>query len=114
MKINLGLRRAFIWTFIIADVNTAIIGADFLAHYDLLVDLKRKRLLDQVTSLESPGSVQEAEHCNIRSFSLEVPYGDLLAEFPTLTATMPPGKGSSTTTVLHIITTGQPVSSRPR
>ncbi|XP_049539533.1 uncharacterized protein LOC125953796 [Anopheles darlingi] len=43
MKINLGLRRAFIWTFIIADVNTAIIGADFLVHYDLLVDLKRKR-----------------------------------------------------------------------
>ncbi|XP_050093837.1 uncharacterized protein LOC126576572 [Anopheles aquasalis] len=55
LRVSLRLRRAFTWTFIIADVNTAIIGADFLAHYDLLVDLKHKRLLERLTSLETPG-----------------------------------------------------------
>ncbi|GFX07235.1 hypothetical protein TNCV_2972121 [Trichonephila clavipes] len=43
-KLNLGLRRPFIWTFIIADVSSPIIGADFLKHFNLLIDLKKKRL----------------------------------------------------------------------
>ncbi|GFX84627.1 retrovirus-related Pol polyprotein from transposon 17.6 [Trichonephila clavipes] len=43
-ELNLGLRRPFIWTFIIADVSSPIIGADFLKHFNLLIDLKKKRL----------------------------------------------------------------------
>ncbi|GFU12164.1 uncharacterized protein TNCV_1440731 [Trichonephila clavipes] len=41
--LNLGLRRPFIWTFIIADVSSPIIGADFLKHFNLLIDLKKKK-----------------------------------------------------------------------
>ncbi|GFX36791.1 transposon Ty3-I Gag-Pol polyprotein [Trichonephila clavipes] len=41
-ELNLGLRRPFIWTFIIADVSSPIIGADFLKHFYLLIDLKKK------------------------------------------------------------------------
>ncbi|GFS83795.1 hypothetical protein TNCV_611211 [Trichonephila clavipes] len=43
-ELNLGLRRPFIWTFIIADVSSPIIGADFLKHFNLLIDLKKKDL----------------------------------------------------------------------
>ncbi|GFS64010.1 gag-pol polyprotein [Trichonephila clavipes] len=42
-ELNLGLRRPFIWTFMIADVSSPIIGADFLKHFNLLIDLKKKR-----------------------------------------------------------------------
>ncbi|GFX64392.1 transposon Tf2-11 polyprotein [Trichonephila clavipes] len=42
-ELNLGLRRPFIWTFIIADVSSPIICADFLKHFNLLIDLKKKR-----------------------------------------------------------------------
>ncbi|GFW79506.1 retrovirus-related Pol polyprotein from transposon 297 [Trichonephila clavipes] len=42
-ELNLGLRRPFIWTFIIADVSSPIIGSDFLKHFNLLIDLKKKR-----------------------------------------------------------------------
>ncbi|GFV00834.1 hypothetical protein TNCV_1386491 [Trichonephila clavipes] len=42
-ELNLGLRRLFIWTFIIADVSSPIIGADFLKHFNLLIDLEKKR-----------------------------------------------------------------------
>lgn len=37
--IDLGLNRQFTWNFIIADVKVPIIGSDFLAHFDLLIDL---------------------------------------------------------------------------
>ncbi|GFW50562.1 retrovirus-related Pol polyprotein from transposon 17.6 [Trichonephila clavipes] len=53
-ELNLGLRRPFIWTFITADVSSPIIGADFLKHFNLLIDLKKKRLVDVETSLFTP------------------------------------------------------------
>ena len=36
-ELGLGLRRAFTWKFVIADVAKPIIGADFLNHFGLLV-----------------------------------------------------------------------------
>ncbi|GFV07403.1 uncharacterized protein TNCV_1737611 [Trichonephila clavipes] len=53
-ELNLGLRRPLIWTFIIADVSSPIIGANFLKHFNLLIDLKKKRLMDVETSLFTP------------------------------------------------------------
>ena len=37
--------RRFTWTFLLADVAMPIIGADFLRHFGLLVDLGEMRLL---------------------------------------------------------------------
>ena len=53
LSLDLGLRRQFTWRFVVADVSKPIIGADFLAHYGVLVDIKNHRLLDQVTHLTS-------------------------------------------------------------
>ena len=39
LSLNIGLCRTFQWVFIIADVKNPIIGADFLRHYSLLVDV---------------------------------------------------------------------------
>lgn len=50
LSLKFNLRRCFRWEFIIADVKTAILGADFLAHYALLVDLQGGKLIDQSTS----------------------------------------------------------------
>ena len=36
--VDVGLKRQYPWTFIVADVKQPIIGADFLIHYNLLVD----------------------------------------------------------------------------
>lgn len=51
LVLDLNLRRAFRWTFIVADVKQPIIGADFLTHNRLLIDLSTRRLIDQVTRL---------------------------------------------------------------
>ena len=36
---DVGLKREYSWTFIVADVKQPILGADFLIHCNLLVDL---------------------------------------------------------------------------
>lgn len=37
LVLNLGLRRAFLWRFVIANVSRLIIGTDFLSYYKLLI-----------------------------------------------------------------------------
>ena len=45
LTLDLGLRRAFSWPFIIGDVRDAILGADFLIHSGLLLDMQHRRLV---------------------------------------------------------------------
>ena len=53
--LNLRFHRTFQSPFIIADVHKPIIGADFLRHFNLLVDMCHKRLVDVIPQLTSPG-----------------------------------------------------------
>ncbi|GFT13168.1 uncharacterized protein NPIL_201091 [Nephila pilipes] len=48
--LDLGLRRVFQWPFIFAPVSQPIIGADFLSHYRLLVDIRHECLVDSLQS----------------------------------------------------------------
>ena len=60
MTLNIGPRRTFQWVFIITEVKNPIIGADFLHHYSILVDLAHNRLMDSLTQLQVQGiAVQE-------------------------------------------------------
>ncbi|XP_071041381.1 uncharacterized protein [Parasteatoda tepidariorum] len=57
LNLDIGLRRIFPWTFTIADVSRPILGADFLSHYDILVDLKSKSLIDKLTNVTFCGKI---------------------------------------------------------
>lgn len=46
LSIDLSLGRKFPWNFCIASVPYPIIGADFLNHFGLSVDLKNRRFTD--------------------------------------------------------------------
>ena len=46
----LKLRRSFHWNFLVADVTHPLLGIDFLQHFELTIDCKRKSLLDNVTN----------------------------------------------------------------
>ena len=39
--VDVGLKRDYAWTIRVADIKQPIIGADFLIHYSLLVDLTK-------------------------------------------------------------------------
>ena len=51
------LRRDFPWRCIVADVTTPIIGADFLAHYGILIDFKNCRIQDSTTKIFAHGQI---------------------------------------------------------
>lgn len=55
LTLDLGLRRTFRWTFIVADVKKPILGADFLSKFSLLVDVRHCRLSDTTTHLKVQG-----------------------------------------------------------
>lgn len=114
LVLDLGLRRALRWTFVIADVNAPILGADFLANFKLLVDISARRLIDEVTNLKVLASIVSSNESSIKTVDVSHPYYDLLAEFPDITKPVSfkePPKHS----VLHYIeTSGPPVYARCR
>ncbi|GFU24768.1 hypothetical protein TNCV_793911 [Trichonephila clavipes] len=113
-ELNLGLRRPFIWTFLIADVSSPIIGADFLKHFNLLIDLKKKRLVDVETSLFTSCVFSNIVQPSILTVDANISFKSILSEYPDLSNPSLISKSSSHGTVHHIITTGPPVTTRPR
>ena len=118
LTLNLGLRRDFTWSFVIADVSRAIIGVDFLAYHDLLVDVARRRLIDAKTLLTVLGHLSKTRAVDaIRTIPTDSGYHRLLLDYPEITR--PDGAPRSSeprhATVHHIRTTpGQPVAMKPR
>ena len=55
LTLNLGLRHSFQWIFIVADVMHAILGADFLHHFGLSVDIQKLLFTDTQTQLQVNG-----------------------------------------------------------
>lgn len=45
LTVDLGLRTKFSWKFVISDFGPALIGIDFLKHFCLSIDLRRRRLI---------------------------------------------------------------------
>ena len=113
--VDVGLKREYPWTFIEADVKQPIIGADFLIHYNLLVDLRSRCLRDMRTGLAIAASLSSITPLSLnRVDTVQNEYTKLLGQFPELTR--PTTKGE---TVKHgitpkIVTKGHPVFARPR
>lgn len=113
---NMCLRRAFIWRFVIAEVQSAIICVDFLSHYRLLLDPRNKRLIDSRTHLTAKGYTDTADGASIRTIVGESVYHGLLMELPHLTREPVFERELIRHGVVqHIETTsGPPVCSKPR
>ena len=118
LTLNLGLRRTFRWIFVVADLRTPIIGADFLAEFGLLVDLKHSKLIDCTTNLTINGISTNGGPDYVRpmiSRLVDCPrFRTLLQEFPDVTRPVYQERDIKHTTTHHITTTGPPVTSRPR
>lgn len=55
VTLNLGLKRPIRWIFVIADVQSPIIGSYLLRHFDLLIDVKNGKLKDKLTNIAIRG-----------------------------------------------------------
>lgn len=115
LKLSLGLRKDFHWIFLVADVSCPLLGADFLSAHDLLVDTKRKKLIDHQTGLTSSGSLSSFPSTQLTAAvtTSNPEFESLLREFPSLTHTSNHPEPQHAVRH-HIETTGPPVFCRPR
>lgn len=114
IELNLGLRRKFRWPFIVADVTRAIIGADFLEHFDLMVDLRKRRLVDSLTKLATITGVTKSNIAKISTINDDNKYARVLREYIDITRPTPSSESKRTKVTHHITTKGQPVFERFR
>lgn len=118
--LDLKLRRSLQWLFTIADVSTPIIGADFIAKFGLLIDLKENRLLDPNTTMSTKGQVETAKvhsisTVNLKNTTISPLYMELISSFQDITCAKLHETSQHTPDVVHrIITSGQPVAERAR
>ena len=100
--------------FVIADVAMPILGADFLRHFGLIVDMGRHRLSDSSTNLEVKGrTVDQPALCLTLLPLSQNSFQAILKEYPTVLQTSPQQPVKHTVTH-HIQTTGPPTHSATR
>lgn len=71
--VDVGIKRHLKWSFLLADIPKIVIGADFLNYYDLLYDVKSRRLIDNQSKA---ATFNEEKFDPKRIFT----YADLVAE----------------------------------
>ena len=114
LTLNLGLRRTFRWVFIIADIQQPVVGADFLYHFGLLVDMRHSMLVDSTTNLRVHGIIcPDQDHSSDTGFRRlpkdeSSPFSHLHAVFPAITQACSSDRPVKHTVVHHITTTGSP------
>ena len=117
LPLKFGARR-FEWSFLLAQVDRPILGADFLRANGLIVDLQGSQLLDSSTMSPLPASTSSPASSTSQLYTalLSTPdvVRDLLAEFPDIVGSgfsdLKPTHGVQH----HISTRGQPVFAKAR
>ncbi|UYV81644.1 K02A2.6-like, partial [Cordylochernes scorpioides] len=114
-NVDIGLRLQFQWPFVIANTNRAILGADFLNNFGLIIDIKNKRLIDGITNLSIRGVIQSiSDMGNIWTLNSSSKVSAILTKYPNL-CRPPSDFVEAKHSVKHYIPTrGQPIHSKAR
>ena len=116
MTLDLGLRRSFRWIFVIADVQSPILGVDFLRHFGLLVNLRHSRLSNELTQLKVQGISATTFSPNPTLLRTQpvTEFQAILSEFPELVQPCCQDHPVKHDVTHHIVTTGPPVRAHTR
>jgi cleavage and polyadenylation specificity factor subunit 1 len=105
--------RRFQQEFQICEVSEPLLGADFLAHHEMAIDFKTKRLLSFDGHAISCHASSKGNHNTVMGMHKDNPFDNLLAEFPELLVQK--FTSSQKHGVEHyILTEGPPVYSKAR
>ena len=110
--------RTFTWKFVLAAVDRAILGFDFLAHFGLLVDAAAGRLLDSVRgapvcAVSSPAEAPPSAS-STAALDLHPSVHWLLSEFSDLHGVGFSDIKPSHGVCHHVVTHGPPIRARAR
>lgn len=114
LRLDLNLRRSFTWTFVVAAVKQPILGADFLSHFGLVVDLKASKLIDKNTNFNTLACVITTKEPSIKTLDSSHPYYELLSSYPDITKQTSFKVSTNHSVFHHIETQGPPVHARAR
>ncbi|GFW59646.1 hypothetical protein TNCV_2756551 [Trichonephila clavipes] len=114
LSLDLGLRRIFQWTFLVGNVSTPIIGADFLYNFRLVPDISNQALLDSETNIKCHCILGNSRIHSIKTVSGDSVYHELLRKFPDITKPPRPDQEIKHSVVHHIETTSRPVTAKAR
>ena len=85
LTLDLGLRRQFPFVFTIAQVQHPILGIDFLQHFDILVDVRSRKLIDRATTLMTIGKATSINSIGLRlALPPRVDFTELLSQLPSI------------------------------
>ena len=115
--LDLGLHRQLKWSFLLAEVSQPILGADFLRHFGLLVDLANGCLVDAATSLTVPTQCSMFLPLRLNSMSNKPSANDfdtIFSEFPSVCEPCIAEPSTKHNVQHHIITTGPPTFAKVR
>jgi len=59
-----------------------MIGADFLHHFNLIVDIRNKRVIDKITNLSTLYIESHSSICSIKAYESEQNFTDFIKQFP--------------------------------
>lgn len=113
MTLDLGLRRPYTGTFIVADVHQAILGNDFLYEHHLLPDIRNRRLLDNTTKLYADGLQTVEAPPSITVIAKDADFNGLLEKYIIEQKTKLPTQEKNLIEH-HIVTKGPPCTDRAR
>lgn len=114
LQLDFGSGRTYTWTFEMADVARPIIGADFLHYFELLVDIRRRRLIDRNEGKNVKTFFAHEATTPIFTVTHAHSWINLLSEFPKVTRESPVPKKFLHSVVHELPTTGPPLFSRLR
>ncbi|GFX55690.1 transposon Tf2-11 polyprotein [Trichonephila clavipes] len=114
LSLDLGLRRIFQWTFLVGNVSTPIIGADFLYNFRLVPDISKQALLDSETNIICHCILGNSRIHSIKTVSGDSVYHELLRKFPDITKPPRPDQEIKHSVVHYIETNSRPVSAKAR
>ena len=116
LRIEFSDRHKYGFRFYIADTHIAILGADFIERFSLVVDLRNNCLIDTVSGGFIPGWKCNPVVCGLNFIAPDhnTPYVDLLSSFNDITIPRNAAVRANHGTEHRIITNGCPTRSRCR
>ena len=114
LSLDFGLRRLFKWSFLVGNVSTPIIGADFLYNFNLVPDLKKQTLLNLRINLNCHRIICNSNVHSVKTVTGDTIYHNLLKKFPDITKPPRPDLEIKHSIFHHIQTTRPPVTAKAR
>ena len=111
-ELSIGLPHKLCWNFTVAAVPHAISGADLLAHYHLLPDLKLRKLVDGNQNVGAPAFLKKIRPIQISVIAPGHKYMEIFNKYPRVVGPDQFRVAKKREVFHHIVTTGPPISQR--